>query len=656
MGITARGAWVAVQRHFRELNVDVQTDPVTVVGVGDMSGDVFGNGLLRSRAVRLVAAFDHRDIFIDPEPDPEAAYDERRRLYDLPRSSWQDYNRDLMSAGGGVWSRTLKEIPLSEQARAALRIEEQQLTPPELIRALLKAPVDLLFNGGIGTYVKASGETNADVGDRANDAVRVNGDELGARVVGEGGNLALTQRGRIQYARRGGRLNTDAIDNSAGVDTSDREVNLKILLAMAVDRGLLDADERNAFLAAMTDEVAALVLRDVYLQTWAISQELAQAPGGMEAYEAFMLELESAGRLDREVEVLPSSPEMERRQEAGAGLTRPELAVLLAYSKVDLLARLLDSELPDDPFLVAAERAYFPPLAAERFGDLLPAHRLRRELIATVVANDIVNRMGITYVSRTANEYGAMAWEVAAAYWVAVGVADADAYWRAIEALDGDTDPAVQLAMKADLDALVDAFTRAYLRQGVTPATMADAVRSDRPVYEQLDKAMTSSGAGVRPASVDQRVRHYSDLGIDPELAERLGALEDLMAVPDIAEAVRATGESVERVAAVFFRLSEELPMNRLYDRVGRIRTEGHWERWQQRGLVDDLRELRRSAAARALVDYPELPAGETVDRFLADRASARERVTVVTRLFDRETDAGLPAVAVAVRALREAL
>jgi glutamate dehydrogenase len=376
----------------------------------------------------------------------------------------------------------------------------------------------------------------------------------------------------------------------------------------------------------------------------------------MEAYEAFMADLEAAGRLDREVEVLPSTEEMDHRREAGAGLTRPELAVLLGYAKVDLSARLLDSELPDEPFLVAAERAYFPPTAAERFAELLPAHRLRRELVATVMSNDIINRLGITYVSRTANEYGCKPWEVVAAYWVAREVADADAYWRAIEALDGATDPSVQLAMKADVDGLVDAFTRSYLRQGITPETMAETVAADRPAFEELEKAMMSAGSSVRPRAVDERVRHYTDLGIEADLAERLGILEDLMAVPDIAEAARATGTSVERVAGVFFRLSEELPMNRLYERLMRLSPTGHWQRWQHRGLVDDLRELRRAAAARALADYPDLSAQDTVEGFLADRASARERVASVTRLLEREGDADLAAIAVAVRALREAL
>jgi glutamate dehydrogenase len=343
MGITARGAWVAVQRHFRELSVDVQTEPVSVVGVGDMSGDVFGNGMLRSRAIGLVAAFDHRDIFIDPAPDAERSYDERRRLFELPRSSWQDYDPALISEGGGVWSRTAKSVPLSPQAREVLRIDAEELSPPELINAILRAPVDLLWFGGIGTYVKAREESNADVGDRANDAIRVDADQVGARVVGEGGNLAMTQRGRISYSRRGGRCNTDAIDNVAGVNTSDREVNLKILLSLAIDRGRLDAAERDAFLASLTDLIAEQVLRDSYLQTWAISQELAEAPGGMGAYEQLMARLESRGRLDRAVEVLPETAEVERRHAHGAGMTRPELAVLLAYAKVDLSDELLDA-------------------------------------------------------------------------------------------------------------------------------------------------------------------------------------------------------------------------------------------------------------------------------------------------------------------------
>ncbi|MBA2529680.1 MAG: NAD-glutamate dehydrogenase, partial [Euzebyales bacterium] len=527
MGITARGAWVAVQRHFRELDIDVQSEPVTVVGIGDLSGDVFGNGLLRSEAVKLVAAFDHRDIFLDPDPDPAAAFAERRRLFELPASSWQDYDRDLLSAGGGVWSRTVKAIPLPEPVRRLLHVDAEQLSPPELIQAILRAPSDLLFAGGIGTFVKGSEESHAHVGDRANDAIRIDASQVGARVIGEGGNLAFTQRGRIQYARRGGRINIDAIDNSAGVDTSDREVNLKILLAMAEADGELDGTDRDELLAAMTDDVAARVLRDTYLQTWIVSQEVAGGPAGMEAYEALMVHLEAggsegvagerqdggaevvAGRLDREVELLPTTAEMERRREVGAGMTRPELAVLLGYAKVDLATRLIGSNVCDRNELQRVLAGYFPQLAVERFADRLPHHRLRRELVATVVANDLVNRMGLTYASRTAAELGCTLPDVAAAYWTAREVCDADDHWRSVEALDGRVEPSLQLELKAEVDRLVDAFTRSYLRH--PGGDIAETVTRDRPAFHELEKTVAASGAlGRRADGARARAERYT--------------------------------------------------------------------------------------------------------------------------------------------------
>ncbi len=669
MGITARGAWVAVQRHFRELGVDVQTEPITVVGIGDMSGDVFGNGLLRSESVKLVAAFDHRDIFLDPDPDPAAAFAERSRLYELPRSSWQHYARERISPGGGVWPRTLKRVPLSGEVRALLGVDAAELSPPELIQAILRAPVDLLFAGGIGTFVKGSDETAADVGDRANDAIRIDASHVGARVVGEGGNLAFTQRARIQYARRGGRVNTDAIDNSAGVDTSDHEVNLKILLAAAAAAGALAADDRDALLAAVSDDVADAVLRDVYLQTWAISHELATSPGGMEAYETLMVDLErpddaavpggavgaaatSSGhvaRLDREVEVLPSTAEMERRRAAGAGLTRPELAVLLAYAKVDLSTRLLATDLPDQPFLQETLRAYFPRVVAERFAQCLPEHRLRRDLVATVVANDVVNRMGITFVNRTTHELGTTAVDVAAAYWTARTVCDADAHWRAVEGLDGGVDPALQLELKAEVDRLVDAFTRSYVRHPV--GDIGAAVALDRPAFRELENAVAEGAFGRR----SDRVERYVERGIDPDVAERVVGLGVLTLVPDVAAVARSSGQPVRHVAEVFFRLTELLPFDALGRHLRGIQPAGHWERWQHRGLLDDLRELRRAAAEQTIAGHPDALAAEAVERFLCERAAAHDRVATVVGVLGREGGiAGLPGVAVGVRALRE--
>jgi glutamate dehydrogenase len=662
MGITARGAWVSVQRHFRELDIDVQTEPIDTVGIGDMSGDVFGNGLLRSRAVRLVAAFDHRDIFIDPDPDPERSFAERQRLFEQAGSSWQDYDRSALSEGGGVWSRTAKEITLPAQVRGLLRIDVERLSPPELIKAILRAPTDLLFAGGIGTFVKASTETHADVGDRVNDAIRVDADELGARVVGEGGNLALTQRGRIQYARRGGRCNTDAIDNSAGVDTSDREVNLKILLRSAQEEDRLDEAGRDELLAAMTDDVAAAVLRDVYLQTWVISAELTSSAVGLEAYEQLMSDLElsvgppgsAAGRLDREVEVLPSTEEMERRREAGAGLTRPELAVLLGYAKVDLRDRLLASALPDAPELRPLLEGAFPDEVVARFPDLLDGHRLRRDLVATALANEIVNRLGITYVSRTANELAVEAEHVATAFSMACEVTGARDRWRRIERLDDRCAPELQLELKAEVDRLVDAFVRAYLRQGAAP--IAERIERDRPAFAELVGCVAELGSPARRAARERRAQHYLDLGIDEDLVEDLTLLSDLVITPDVAALAQEVDRSVRAVADVFFRVNEALPMDYLVERLREIEPEGRWERWQHRGMLDELRSVRRTAAARILAEQPGVEPDEAVGAFLSARVAAQERVHGMIELLQREGALGLPALAVGVRVLRDAI
>ncbi|MPZ72658.1 MAG: hypothetical protein GEU74_05410 [Nitriliruptorales bacterium] len=664
MGITARGAWVAVQRHFRELDIDVQTEPINVVGIGDMSGDVFGNGMLQSRAIRLVAAFDHRDIFLDPDPDPEKAFGERRRLFELPRSSWQDYNRELISRGGGVWRRRDKRIPLGEEVRTMLRVGEEELSPPELVRAILRAPTDLLFAGGIGTFVKSSEESHADVGDRANDTIRVNASQVGARVVGEGGNLAFTQRGRIQFARRGGRINTDAIDNSAGVDTSDHEVNLKILLSAVIEDGVIDAGRRDEVLTAVADDVAAQVLRDVYLQTGAVSQELTSSAVGLDSYEELMRDLEApvsegtrgdgaiVNVLERDVEILPTTAEMERRAQAGAGLTRPELAVLLGYSKVDLVNRMLASDVPDEPYLQAALDEYFPEPVVKQFGEHIPEHRLRRELVATAVANELVNRMGITYVSRTANELGALAAEVALAYRVARDVASAGDHWGRIEAQDGVMAPALQLEMKAEVDRLVDAYTRSYLRSGVHP--VADVVERDHDAFVRLHEAMLSGHLGGHRVRHSEAFDRYFDLGVEEDLAQRILALRDLTLVPDVAAVARRNDQPFDLVAAVFFGLTDALPLGRLATRLRDITPDGPWDRWQHRGLVDDLRDLRRSAAAQALAAHPEGHAEQVVNVYLAQRAEPLKRVAAILSMLDEQENAGLAGVAVAVRALRE--
>jgi glutamate dehydrogenase len=642
MGITAGGAWVAVQRHFRELGIDVQHEPITVVGVGDMSGDVFGNAMLQSDAIKLVAAFDHRDLFLDPDPDPGTAAAERRRLFELPRSSWQDYDREAISRGGGVWRRTAKLVPLSEPVRRVLGVDDEALAPPELIRALLGARVDLLFFGGIGTFVKATAETAADVGDRGNDEVRVDATAVRARVIGEGANLAITQRGRIEYALKGGRCNTDSVDNSAGVGTSDREVNLKILLG--------DAPDRDQLLRAMQDDVGRAAKRDVYLQTWAISQELGPSARDLDAYERLMADLGQTGRLDRKVEALPPTEEIERRRAAGAGLARPEIAVLLGHAKVDLAARLLDSPLPDLPLLQSTLRDYFPRLAVERFGDEIGRHRLRRELVATAVANDVVNRLGVTWVSRTSHELGCRDDEAAAAYWAARSVADADALYRRVEALDERIDPQLQVELESQVDHLVDGFARTYIRHG-DAGDLAGTVARDRPAFTELEKVL---GVGGRRSPGQVLARRYDDLGLEPDIAERIAILAELHLVPDVAAVARASGQPVPHVCEVFGRLAAALPLDLLRRRLGQVRPEGRWAQWQHRGLLDELGTVARVAAATAIAEQPGAVPEQTVGSFLSARAAQRSRLASLLSQLGPEPS--LDAIAVAVRALHDVL
>ncbi|HEU5059309.1 MAG TPA: NAD-glutamate dehydrogenase domain-containing protein, partial [Kofleriaceae bacterium] len=478
MGITARGAWESVKRHFRQLGHDTQRQDFTVAGIGDMSGDVFGNGMLLSRHIRLVAAFDHRHIFLDPDPDAATGYAERQRLFDLPRSSWADYNTELLSKGGGIHARSAKSIAITPQVRAALGISPGivSMTPAELMKAILKAPVDLLWNGGIGTYVKSSAETHADVGDKANDAIRIDGRDVRARVIGEGGNLGLTQRGRIEYAQSGGRCNTDAIDNSAGVDTSDHEVNIKILLNSLVAGGDLTIKQRNTLLAAMTDEVAELVLRNNYAQNVALSNSEANAPGLLLAHQRLMRKLTADGRLDRALEFLPDDEEIWERRAAGKGLTQPELSVLLAYAKLSVTADLIGSDLPDDPYVKRLLAQYFPTALRERFPERIEGHTLRREIITTLLVNDTVNTGGSSFVQRMGEESGASTEEIIRAHTASRAIFGLNAIWDAAERLDNQVAADVVTRLRLHSRRLVERGARWLLNNRPQPLQLADTI------------------------------------------------------------------------------------------------------------------------------------------------------------------------------------
>ena len=657
LAITARGAWVAVRRHFRELGIDTQSEPISVVGIGDMSGDVFGNGMLSSRTMRLVAAFDHRDIFLDPDPDAGPAFDERKRLFDLPRSSWQDYDTDLISEGGGVFSRSRKRIPLTSQVKEALRVDADELAPAELIQAILQAPVDLLFAGGIGTYVKASTETHAQIGDRTNDELRVDANTLRARVVGEGANLSFTQRARIQYARRGGKINMDAIDNAAGVDISDHEVNVKILLGLAIEDGRIDGDARDELLTNVTETVVAHVLDDVDEQTWRLSQELETSPHHMDAYEQVMVELEERGVLDRQVEALPTSDEMADREAAGAGLTRPELAVLLGYTKRILTADVLDSSLPDQPALQPILASYFPDLLVDRMGDLLADHRLRRELIATVVANDIVNQMGIAFPFQLADEAGAERRRVIAAYWTAREVAAAQETWQGVAELADLLPPERQHEMKREVDRLIGQLTRVYLGR-LEPTDLHELIARDEPLFEELAGEMMQLGTEAQRSHRRERAGNLMDDLVEPELATFVACTRDLAMVPDVAAVAvdLADGRKPAAIADAFLRLGSALAVDRLQRVLERLEVEGRWARWQQGGLAGDLRSLLREAVASAFHEEPDMPEPDAVDRFLQRRHRTLDRASTLVGEVETSDPPTLEAVAVAARAVREAL
>jgi glutamate dehydrogenase len=655
LGITARGGWESVTRHFRELGRDVMTEPFTAAGIGDMSGDVFGNGMLLSRQMRLLAAFDHRHIFIDPDPDPEASFEERARMFALPTSSWDDYNRELISAGGGIWPRIAKSIPLSPQAREALGIEAERLTPTEVIHAILCAPVDLLWNGGIGTYVKAATETHADVGDRTNDAVRADGRELRARVVGEGGNLGLTQRGRIEYAGHGGRINTDAIDNSAGVDCSDHEVNLKILLGLAIEAGELTLEERNEVLQSVANDVVAHVLYDNYLQVQILSQETAVAHQRMEAYEDLMVELEARGLLERALEFLPSPEQMAERRAAGNGLVRPELCVLLAYAKRLLREQVLASELPDDPYLDASLAEYFPPAVVERFGHLMAAHPLRREIVATIVTNDVINSMGITFVSRMVAETGAGPEEVAGGFIVARDVSDAREPWDAVEKLDRVVANDVQADLMDGVDTVVAQLARWYLTHVPQIDLQAEVERSRGP-FAELVASMGDVATTAWRLARDERLERLLEQGVPREAARFAAIAPDLVYAPDIITVAQTYSRPIADVAHAFFVIGERLYLDVIERRASELPADTRWQRLAWASLADDLRLLRRQIASAVLAETGDASIDDAVDRYLAARTDPYGRLASLMTTLAAAPGDDASVIMVAVHQIRQVI
>ncbi|MCF8199295.1 MAG: NAD-glutamate dehydrogenase [Sulfuritalea sp.] len=634
MGITARGAWESVKRHFLEMGIDTQTTAFTVAGVGDMSGDVFGNGMLLSRHIKLVAAFDHRHIFLDPDPDAEASYKERQRLFALPRSSWDDYDKSLISKGGGVYPRSAKTLPLTAEVQKILDVTAESLTPVELMKAILKAPVDLFYNGGIGTYIKATSQRNAEVGDRANDAVRINGAELRCKVVAEGGNLGCTQLGRIEYALNGGRIYTDAIDNSAGVDCSDHEVNIKILLGLVEADGELTEKQRNKLLMEMTDEVGELALADNYYQGQCLSVTGTRAEKMRDAQQRFIRHLEKTGRLDRAVEYLPSDEQIAERRAAHQGLCSPERAVLLAYSKMVLSDQLVASDLVDDPYVEPVLREYFPKVLQKRYAGVMTRHPLKREIIATVLANSMTNHVGIVFAHRMCEDTGADAHEVVRAYILVRDIFDLPSLWSEIEALDGKIAAPLQNQMLIDAGRLLLRAVLWFLRTRHEKLPMGEVVELFRPGVAHLSGKLSGLLNEGDLNAVNQRWAELESAGVPEATAKQVAGLDASYAVLDVVDIAMHSQQSVDRVAEVYFALVGLLEIRWFGIQINSLPSDTHWQGLARNAMRDD---LSRQMRLLTLSVIKLSPGGTDAGQMLAAWEAANP--STLARLKDMVTD-----------------
>jgi glutamate dehydrogenase len=633
MGITAKGAWESVRRHFREMGVDPEQDPITVVGIGDMSGDVFGNGMLLSRSIKLVAAFDHRHIFLDPDPDPERSFGERQRLFDLPRSSWDDFDKSLIGPGGGVYSRQLKSIPISPEVRKVLAIDAASLTPFELMSAILKAPVDLFWNGGIGTYVKAAAESHRDAQDRANDPIRVDGEDLRCKVVAEGGNLGVTQKGRIAFARKGGRIGTDFVDNSAGVDCSDHEVNIKILTGAVEQAGDLTRKQRDLMLKEMTDEVAELVLRDNTLQNLALSTTEHRDLELLDSQIGLIRSLERSGRLVRSLEFLPSDEELAERRREGAGLTRPELAVLLAYAKMDLFDALCDGSVVDDPSTEGERLRYFPRLLRKRFPEAIARHRLGREIVATRLANSMVNRAGISFAQELANESGASFDEIARGYLIVREGFELIPVWGAVENLPASAGKS-QITLLTDLTRTTAAAVRWTIVHDLTNLPLAETAQRLKTGIRALRAQIENLAPPTLKQALVARCEQLCGLGLPADIASRLAALPLSTVLLDALQTAHHTGVPVERSTEVRLALDETLDTGRIAQLIERIAVRSAWDHEAKAALRDELAEMLRRASRAVLTKHEALEAWQerrrpAIDRYLGVLTRAENESTI---------------------------
>lgn len=619
IGITARGAWESIKRHFRELNIDVMQTDVTVVGIGDMSGDVFGNGMMYTKHIKLVAAFNNRHIFIDPTPNPETSFQERVRLFNLPVSAWSDYNKELISAGGGVFDRSLKSITLTPEMKKVLGTAVDSTTPNELIRIILKAPVDLLFNGGIGTYVKAKTESNADVGDRTNDYCRVDGAELRCKVVGEGGNLGFTQLGRVDYAISGGLINTDFIDNSAGVDCSDHEVNLKILLSDPVSSNAMSMQQRNELLSSLTQEVADLVLRDNYDQALVMSFSAAAARHNISLHISHIKELEANGFFNREVENFPDDKKLLERKSAIEGLTRPEIAVLLEYTKIYLKHAILQTNLPEDTHINSVVENAFPPSIRKRFQPNMRDHKLYRDIIATQLTNNIVSTMGITFVHRAHSETGASIEDIVRAFTVASEIFGAPALIKLIDELGFKLPIDKQYDMLFHIRNLIHLATRWFLQSSLLKGNIEDLIEHYSKGIQQLEKTIPNLMAGYTRQYLSDLVNEFLAQGLPRETAQRIATYRAIYTALNIIDISTHEGFDLEKTAEVYFCSGERVNMLWFRDQINHDTREGHWNVLARLTLRDELDAVQRRLTMAILqhTSAAQASALELVDRWV---------------------------------------
>ncbi len=654
MGITAKGGWVCVQRHFHEMGRDTQTGEFTCVGIGDMAGDVFGNGMLLSQHIKLVAAFNHLHIFLDPNPDALKSYAERERLFILPRSNWTDYDARLISQGGGVYERSAKSISLTPEVQRLLDTDAKELTPDEVIKLILKAKVDLLWNGGIGTYVKSASETHEEVGDKNNDSLRINGEDLRALVVGEGGNLGFTQRGRIEYARRGGRINTDSIDNSAGVDCSDHEVNIKIAFSAAMQSGRITREARDSLLASMTDNVAELVLRDNRLQTQAITIAQHQGSVLLEQQEQMMQALEREGRLNRKVENLPTAKTIAALRSEKKGLSRPELSILLSYAKMSVYDDLLASDLPDNAYFIDDLLRYFPIAMREVYAQEITSHRLRREIIATVVTNSIINRAGLTFFHSIAADTGRSGADIAMAYVIvrdAFGLRDD---WRAIEALDGKIPAPSQATLFVEINQFLERATVWFLRSSNAALNIAQSLADYQRGIDEFALRLPKIASLAVLAAHDNKTAQLIALGVPHDLAARVAMLEALSAACDVVQVATHTRRSVEEVGQYYYHVGDLLSLGWMQHAVSELTADSYWDRLAIQNVLGDLYdEQRRLSMTVIATSEAAATAEQTVEQWTVTHAQALSRYKKLLADVQSSEARTLPMFFVALKQLR---